>query len=121
MLFISKFFCLNKLYIWSQTYREVGKEREGKGREGKGREGKGREGKGRKGKERKGKERKGKERKGKERKERERTLFSSGSQPVGHDPWGGVKQSFHRGHLRPRENTDIYIMVHNSSETAVIK
>ena len=28
----------------------------------------------------------------------------------------GIKQPIHRGHLRSLENTDIYIMVHNSSK-----
>ena len=33
----------------------------------------------------------------------------------------GVEQPFHRGHLRPSENTDIYIMIHNSSKITVMK
>ena len=43
---------------------------------------------------------------GEERLER---VYGSGSQPVGHDP-------FHRGRLRPQENTDTYIMTHSSSK-----
>lgn len=27
----------------------------------------------------------------------------------------------HKGHLRPSENTDIYISIHNSSKTTVMK
>lgn len=33
----------------------------------------------------------------------------------------GVKGSFHRGHLRSLENTDIYVMTHNSSNITVMK
>lgn len=32
-----------------------------------------------------------------------------------------VKASFHRGHLRPLVNTDIYMMTRNSSKTIVMK
>jgi hypothetical protein len=28
----------------------------------------------------------------------------------------GIKQSFHRGHVRPLENTDIYISIYNSTK-----
>jgi len=28
----------------------------------------------------------------------------------------GVKRSFHRGHLRPSENTDVYLIIYNSRE-----
>ena len=43
------------------------------------------------------------------------SLYGSGSQPVAPFPVG-VEQPFQRGHLRPLENTDIYIMIHNSSK-----
>jgi hypothetical protein len=33
----------------------------------------------------------------------------------------GVKESFHRDLLRPSENTEIYIKVHNSSKIIVMK
>ena len=38
-------------------------------------------------------------------------------------PGGGQTRviSFHKGHLRPPENTDIYITIHNSSEITVVK
>ena len=35
---------------------------------------------------------------------------NSGSQHVGLDPLGSIKQPFHRGDIRQLENTDIYIM-----------
>ena len=34
---------------------------------------------------------------------------------------GKTQSSFHRGHLRPLENTDIYIMIHNSSKITVME
>jgi len=41
---------------------------------------------------------------------------------VGCDPFGElVKQPFHRGHLRPLENIDICIMIHNSIKITVMK
>ena len=33
----------------------------------------------------------------------------------------GVEQPFYRGHPRPPENIDIYIMIHNSSKMTVMK
>jgi hypothetical protein len=33
----------------------------------------------------------------------------------------GVEQSFHRGHLRLSENTDSYIIIHNSSKISAMK
>ena len=36
-------------------------------------------------------------------------------------PLKGVKCPFHRGHLRPLENTDIYILIYNSSKTTLVK
>ena len=45
--------------------------------------------------------------------------YSSGSQPGGHEPFGG-QMTFHRGRLRPSENTDIYIMIHDSSKITVM-
>lgn len=47
------------------------------------------------------------------------TAYASGSQPVGHNPLG-VEHPFHRGHLQPLRNTNIYIMIHNSSNIAVM-
>jgi hypothetical protein len=44
----------------------------------------------------------------------------SGSQSMDLDP-SGVEWPFHRSHLRPSENTDIYIMIHNSSKIPVMK
>jgi hypothetical protein len=48
------------------------------------------------------------------------TFVSSGSQPVGHDPTL-VQWPLHRSYLRPSENTDIFIMIHNSSKITVMK
>jgi hypothetical protein len=31
------------------------------------------------------------------------------------------RRTFHRAHLRPTENTDIYIMIHNSIKIIVMK
>lgn len=45
---------------------------------------------------------------------------SRSSQPVGHDSFG-VGATLSRGHLRPLENTNAYIMVHKSSEITVKK
>ena len=39
----------------------------------------------------------------------------------GSRPLGGSNDLFHRGHPRPSENTDIYIMIHNSSRVTAIK
>ena len=36
-------------------------------------------------------------------------------------PLKGVKCPFHGGHLRPLENTDIYIIIYNSSKTTFVK
>lgn len=33
----------------------------------------------------------------------------------------GVEQPFHRGHLKPLENTDIYVTIHSSSKITVMK
>jgi hypothetical protein len=30
-----------------------------------------------------------------------------------------LEQPFHRGHLRPSENTDVYIMIHSSKITVM--
>jgi hypothetical protein len=35
-------------------------------------------------------------------------------------PWG-IKQHFHRDYLSPSKNTDIYIMIHNSSKISAMK
>jgi len=32
-----------------------------------------------------------------------------------------IEQTFHRGGLRPSENTDNYIMIHNSSNIIIVK
>jgi hypothetical protein len=37
---------------------------------------------------------------------------------VGSIHWGS--KDYHRGHLRPSENTDIYFMVHNNSKSTVM-
>jgi hypothetical protein len=42
------------------------------------------------------------------------SLWASGSQLVGHS-------AFHGGHLRPPEDTDTYIIIHNSSKVTVRK
>lgn len=34
-------------------------------------------------------------------------------EPIGHNPLGGVKWPFYKGHLRPSENINIYITVYN--------
>lgn len=36
-------------------------------------------------------------------------------------PWGGIARPFHRGHLNPSENIDIYIIMHDSSKISVMK
>lgn len=36
--------------------------------------------------------------------------------------WGGaVKQPFHKGPMRPAENTDIYIAIHSSHKITAMK
>jgi len=47
----------------------------------------------------------------------EQWFSTYGSQLLG----GGVKRPFHRSHLRPLEDTDIYIKIHNRSNIAVTK
>jgi len=52
-------------------------------------------------------------------------LRLSHSKPAVHNLWAlatfRVKQPFHRGCLRPSENTDIYIVIQNSSKFTVMK
>lgn len=36
-------------------------------------------------------------------------------------PLGGVEQLFHGSGLKPLENTDNYIMIHNNNNIAVVK
>lgn len=43
--------------------------------------------------------------------------ISSGSQPVDHDPFAGVKTIFHMVCLRLSENADINIMIDNSNKS----
>jgi hypothetical protein len=45
-------------------------------------------------------------------------VYSGGAQLVGSKAFG-VQWTFHRG-LRPSENTDVYIMIHNSSKITVM-
>lgn len=40
--------------------------------------------------------------------------YISDSQPVGRDTSGGIELQFQRDHLRPSENTGIYVTIHNS-------
>jgi hypothetical protein len=49
-----------------------------------------------------------------------RSPYSSGSQPVGLDLFRG-QLTLSWGRLRPLEDTDIYIMIYNSSKITVIK
>ena len=42
------------------------------------------------------------------------------SQPVGRDP-SGIERPFHRGHLRPPENTDNYFTIRKSSKITVMR
>jgi hypothetical protein len=42
------------------------------------------------------------------------------SQPVGPDPFGALAP-FHKGHLRPLQNTGIFINMHNSSKITVME
>ena len=39
----------------------------------------------------------------------------------GLQPFGGVELPFPRSYLRPSENTNIYITIHNSSKITVVK
>jgi hypothetical protein len=49
-------------------------------------------------------------------------LSDSVSQLVGPNPFGEyIKQLLHRDQLRPLENTDIYITIHNSRKITVMK
>ena len=43
------------------------------------------------------------------------TTYNNCSQPVGLNPLG-LRQPIHKGRLRPLCNTDVYIMIHNSSK-----
>lgn len=49
-------------------------------------------------------------------------LSDSVSQLVGPNPFGEyIKQLLHRDQLRPLENTDIYITIHNSRKCTIMK
>lgn len=41
-------------------------------------------------------------------------VLCTGSRPVVLNMWVVTPYPFHRGHLRPLENVDIYIIIHNS-------
>lgn len=50
------------------------------------------------------------------------TLWIGGSQPVSGDQFGGgAEPPFQRGHPRPSENTDIYVMIYNSNKIILMK